>query len=222
MGDALRDLRARSGASIPRLQLRPSVYSSARSPGAPIGQPEIVKTWRYDRADGSIAFEVRRIQFRLSDGTWEIDPGKGKLRKSYRPFDPVARTLGMPPGFDRPGSRPLFGLSAIFSADPAIEIIITEGEPAADAVASMGSMATTSSGGAASPDRTDWSPLAGRDVLVWPDNDEAGQRYARSVTALLGALSPAPRVRWVDVAQLGLPVGGDAVDWVARQKRSAP
>ena len=43
---------------------------------------------------------------------------------------------------------------------------------------------TTPMYGAKSPRKTDWSPLKGRAVTVWPDNDEAGARFADVVTRL--------------------------------------
>ena len=37
----------------------------------------------------------------------------------------------------------------------------------------------TTSGAADSAGKTDWRPPAGRTVTIWPDNDEAGERYGR-------------------------------------------
>jgi hypothetical protein len=39
----------------------------------------------------------------------------------------------------------------------------------------------TTSGAADSAGKTDWRALAGRSVTLWPDNDEAGRRYADAV-----------------------------------------
>ena len=50
------------------------------------------------------------------------------------------------------------------------------------------SIATTSSGGANAASKTDWTPLRGRRVLIWPDNDEPGRKYAREVAAILAEL----------------------------------
>ena len=44
---------------------------------------------------------------------------------------------------------------------------------------------TTSMGGAKAPHLSDWRPLEGREVVVWPDNDPDGQRYAGEVAALI-------------------------------------
>ena len=42
----------------------------------------------------------------------------------------------------------------------------------------------TSMNGAKAASRTDWSPLAGRHVVVWPDADAAGREYANSIVRL--------------------------------------
>ena len=69
-------------------------------------------------------------------------------------------------------------------------VVICEGEKAAEAAAAIfpNSIATTSSGGAGSASKTDWMPLAGRSILIWPDHDAAGEKYAREVAAILAAL----------------------------------
>ena len=69
-------------------------------------------------------------------------------------------------------------------------VVICEGEKAAEAAAAIfpNSIATTSSGGAGAATKTDWTPLAGRSVLIWPDHDAAGEKYAREVAGMLAAL----------------------------------
>jgi DNA primase len=39
----------------------------------------------------------------------------------------------------------------------------------------------TSSGGSNAANKADWSPMEGRDVSIWPDNDDAGRHYAAEV-----------------------------------------
>jgi len=50
-------------------------------------------------------------------------------------------------------------------------------------------------------------------VIIWPDNDEAGRRYAETVADILLGLGCS--VRMIDVAALNLPPKGDVVDWLA-------
>jgi len=117
--------------------------------------------------------------------------------------------LGEPPA--PPAGKPLYSLHRI-AADPAAVVIVTEGEKAADALGKLGIVATTS-GGASSASATNWTPLQGRAVLIWPDADEPGAQYASDVADKLLALGCTVQV--IDVAALGLPPKGDAFDWIA-------
>ena len=92
-------------------------------------------------------------------------------------------------------------------------MFVAEGEKAAEAVRSLGFVATISAHGAKSPQKTAWSPLAGRDVIILPDNDDAGGAYAEEVSQLPGRLSPAPQVRIVELPDI--PEHGDIVEFVA-------
>jgi putative DNA primase/helicase len=96
-------------------------------------------------------------------------------------------------------------------------VYLVEGEKCADALAALGLLATTS-GGADSVAKVDWSPLAKRTVILWPDHDEAGLRYAREASAKLSALGCTVAV--LDVASLGLPAKGDCVDWLKARPRA--
>jgi hypothetical protein len=186
------------------------------------GLPVVVKTWAYRLADGTVAFVIHRVQFRLPDGSWRVEDDKGKPAKIYLPAYPGGAPRKMPPPYATGALRPLFNLPAIVAAATSTVVYVVEGEPCVDALASVGILATTSSGGASNAHRTDWSPLAGRHVVIWPDNDEPGAGYADAVTAILSSLAPHPNIRWVEIGQLDLPEGGDAVDWVVRSERGCP
>ena len=88
---------------------------------------------------------------------------------------------------------------------------ITEGEWCADQLSQLGIIATTS-GSADSADAADWTPLANRNVIIWPDNDAVGIKYAQTVTTLLRALNCT--VQWVNISALNLPAKSDCVDWL--------
>ena len=62
---------------------------------------------------------------------------------------------------------------------------MVEGEKTCDAAGKLfaSHAPTTSMGGANAPHCSDWKPLKGRKVVIWPDNDANGQRYARAVAA---------------------------------------
>lgn len=107
-----------------------------------------------------------------------------------------------------PEYRPLFEMSRIAAHKDAL-IVVVEGEKAACAGYSvftgrnMGqayyesahpdetprdAVLTTSMGGSNAAHKTDWSPLAGREVLIWPDNDDAGDAYAKTVAEKLSSM----------------------------------
>lgn len=120
--------------------------------------PGMVETaaWDYCDADGVFFGSVLRFD----------DPA-GKERKEFRPWD--GKQTKAPEG-----QRPLYNLPAILRAPPGATIVVVEGEKAADSVTALGDpllVATTAWGGAAATAKTDWSPLAGRHVLRWADND---------------------------------------------------
>jgi hypothetical protein len=122
---------------------------------------------------------------------------------------PVARrgkqwTIG---GMSKP--RPLYGLPSLSATE---RVYITEGEKAADAARAIGLTATTSAHGALSPDKTDWSPLAGKQCVILPDHDEPGAKYAATVAAILAKLAPPTAVKVVELPDL--PASGDIADWV--------
>ena len=73
-------------------------------------------------------------------------------------------------GFDKP--RPLWNLPEI-NDRPEVPVVIFEGEKTAAAGKSLlpDYVATTWIGGARAIKATDWTPLIGRRVIFWPDND---------------------------------------------------
>ncbi len=108
-----------------------------------------------------------------------------------------------------PDPRPLYGLPDLAAAQ---RVVVVEGEKAAGAAQSLDFVATTSAGGAQAAAKTDWRPLAGKEVWIMPDNDAPGRKYADTVAAILAKLTPAPTVRVVELPDL--PEGGDIVDWI--------
>lgn len=115
--------------------------------------------WDYRNADGELLACVYRY-----------DTPTGK---QYRPWDVRMRAMRMPE------PRPLYNLPAVVAS---AAVVLVEGEKCADTLAGLGIVATTAMGGAATAiDKTDWRPLAGKTVIVWPDHDEAGAKYADAV-----------------------------------------
>ncbi len=109
-----------------------------------------------------------------------------------------------------PGLWPLYNLPAVITA---ATVYVCEGEKTAEAARSLGLVAVTSMNGALSPDKTDWTPLAGKNVVILPDNDEPGRKYAAAVAAILAKVSPSPVVKIVELPKLT--EGDDLVEWIA-------
>ncbi|RCS59592.1 DUF3631 domain-containing protein [Parvibium lacunae] len=134
--------------------------------------------------------------------------------KQIRPFIPIggdwAKVEMKEPPKPSQG-KPLYGLH-LLALYPAHPVYIVEGEKCADSLQRLGLLAITS-GGATSAKDADWQALNGRDVIIWADNDPAGQQYAAEVAACLAGL--AATIKTIDVAALNLPAKGDCVDWLS-------
>src|SRR5262249_17414276 len=142
--------------------------------------------WNYHDAGGNPVGLVVR---------WDLADGRKDIRPVSRHGDGW-RVGAMP------DPRPLYRLPELANAD---RVLVIEGEKCADAARGLGFTATTSAGGALAAAKTDWSPLAGKDVWILPDNNLPGRNYADDVAARLARLTPAPRVRVVELP--GLPDG---------------
>ena len=111
--------------------------------------------WDYEDAEGNLIACVYRY-----------DTPKGK---QFRPWDVKARA------YKTPDPRPLYNQRGIAKSEM---VIVVEGEKCAQTLIDLGICATTAMNGAKAPfDKTDWSPLQGKHVIIWPDHDKVGQEY---------------------------------------------
>jgi 5S rRNA maturation endonuclease (ribonuclease M5) len=104
---------------------------------------------------------------------------EGRDGKFFLPFDVLQGEWKAPP------ARPLYNLNQIVNADPTQSVIFVEGEKCADALSGLGFLTTTSFGGCNALSKTDLAPLANRTVFIWPDYDEAGEKYAKALNIIL-------------------------------------
>ncbi|WP_197357646.1 phage/plasmid primase, P4 family, partial [Ralstonia pseudosolanacearum] len=129
-------------------------------------------------------------------------PGRGK---AFRPWDAKRRKMAPPE------PRPLYNQPALAKAD---HVVLVEGEKCAQALIDACIVATTAMHGANAPvEKTDWSPLAGKTVLIWPDRDKPGWEYAGHASQAIlqaGAVSVAVLLPPEDK-----PEGWDAADALA-------
>jgi putative DNA primase/helicase len=125
----------------------------------------------------------------------------GEDDKTYRPWDAKRGKAAMPE------VRPLYNLPALKGATM---VILVEGEKSAQALIDLGYVATTAMGGAnTKDDKTDWTPLQGKEVILWPDADQAGQIWLQHVGRTLHGI--ASQCRTVAPPE-GVPEGWDAAD----------
>ena len=211
--------RAEPGASaavaerhnLPENAAGPILPIPAQAPPLPAhprhGKPSA--TWIYRDAEGRALFHVCRFdppngRKQICPLTWWVDGWRWKAT---------------------PAPRPLYNLDRI-AAQPGAPVLVCEGEKAGDAAAQLfpDCPATTAPNGAQAPNKADWSPLKGRRVLIWPDNDQPGQDYAVAIARLARAAG-AVSVDVLDLAALAinpttgaahdLPAGWDAADALA-------
>lgn len=162
------------------------------------GKPN--RHWSYRNADGTLIGHVCR--FDMDNGEKEVIP------TTYRTDGKTSEWRWM--GFDKP--RPLYNLHLI-ATNPDATVILVEGEKTADAAQAQFSVeknvVTTWPGGSMSIAHIDWTPLHGRKVVFWPDNDAQGLSAMLHVRHLVGEHLKLSRLVPLDAT---LPKGWDAAD----------
>lgn len=105
--------------------------------------------------------------------------------------------------------RVLYRLPELMAADPAEPIYFVEGERKADKLAEWGLMATAIAFGANSWRREYATALAGRTIVILPDHDKPGYKFAAIVKADIEACGGTAHVLQLP----DLPAKGDIIDW---------
>jgi hypothetical protein len=102
-----------------------------------------------------------------------------------------------------PAPRPLYQLPELCER-PHASVVVVEGEKCVEAAKAVFplSVVVTSSGGSNGAPQTDWTPLGGRArVIIWPDLDAPGTKYAATVASILADLG-VPEISIVDAQRL--------------------
>ncbi|MDR2725024.1 MAG: AAA family ATPase [Candidatus Adiutrix sp.] len=184
-GEAARKIQAglsMAPAPAPKPAPRPSERDDR--PEAPTtGEP--AHTYPYHNGDGSLAFEVLRYE----------KPGHKKAIRAKGAYNP----------------KLLYNAAVALTYNP---IFIVEGEACVEALrpAKIGLPNAVCNPGGAGKWRDEHSQaLKGKDVVIFPDNDQPGRDHAAKVAA-----SVYPYAASVKILDLpGLPPKGDVVDWLA-------
>lgn len=137
-----------------------------------LGDPSMVHI--YKDFDGDLLFYVLRYDT-------EVD---GKPDKELRPLSFFSNNRWQWQAWKT--DRPLYGLEFL-KQFPDRKILLVEGEKAADAARQFVNNYNilTWQGGVKAIHQTDWSPLKGKEVLMWPDADEPGLLAMRQIADLL-------------------------------------
>lgn len=140
--------------------------------------PSLVHPYR--RADGSLIGYVLRHD--LPEGRKET---------------PMVMWVRLPNGkecwsrYPFPRPRPLYGLADLDER----QVVIVEGEKCRDALVEKSARNVLSwPGGTEGVKHTDWSPLAGRSVVIWPDADKPGVGTMHELAGAIAAINGNVRV----------------------------
>jgi hypothetical protein len=183
---------------LPTLPDRPEYLASVK-PIPLIAVPTLEQEWHYTDEDGISLFLKQRYK------TYDA---KGKTYKTLRVMPDGSRVGKLGDCRIVPYRLPEV-LQAV--ADGKV-IYIAEGEKAADALCSLGVVATTSHAGAGG-----WNPdlnqyFTGANVVIVPDNDQVGWNYTHRIVEAL--LPSAKSIRVLDL-NLSNPKE-DAFEWVTK------
>ena len=181
--DAARELAAKVGISVPKLSSAnaekrdaslvmpvPADAPAPHSTHPALGRPN--QSWPYKDAAGDVIGYVLRFD-RADDKEFRPltlwrDSASGRLEWRWESWPP---------------NRPLYGLQELADR-PVARVVVCEGEKATDAARRLlpDFAVITSPNGSESADKADWSPLRGRNVVIWPDADLPGDEYAEGVS----------------------------------------
>ena len=183
---------------LPQLPDRPEYLASVK-PIPLVAVPTLEQEWHYTDEDGVSLFVKQRYK------TYDA---KGKTYKTLRVMPDGSRVGKLGDCRIVPYRLP----EVLQAVSDGRVIYICEGEKAADALCSLGVVATTSHAGAGG-----WNPdlnqyFTGANIVIVPDNDVAGWNYAHKIVESLIGTTKSIRV-------LDLPLTNpkeDAYEWVNR------
>lgn len=139
-----------------------------------------------------------------------FENGKGKEHRHMSRDD--AGWVPLQPHYPR--GTPLYNLDSLHRF-PDAPVLVVEGEKCVQALKDFEPeiVAVTSMNGSSGCNKADWTPLHGRRVLIWPDNDEPGQDYAWDVHSKVAGS------RVIDVPGLDLEPKDDVVEWLESNRQ---
>lgn len=187
-------------------QRRPPVSEQKTRTGSAGGEAAGADAPSFDTLDLAVlSLRVPAIRYRYRDDWSQVRIDTPDGQKQFRP---VSRGEDGRWRLKAPEHRTLYRVDQL-PTDPDEVVLVVEGEKCADIAAGLGFAAVTCANGAQSPHKSDWSPMKGRTVVLLPDHDEPGRKFADSVKQELTGLGCT-----VSVVELpGLEDGEDIEQW---------
>ncbi|MBF0111090.1 MAG: hypothetical protein HQL76_18140, partial [Magnetococcales bacterium] len=183
----------------PAPEIRPTVPAPEPEPAdlhhKVLGAP--VATWRYHTAKGELIAIAARYE--------------GPDKKIFTPW---IHTNGKWASHLHPAPRPLYNLPAL-KAKPRLPVIFVEGEKTADAAQKLfpQAVATTGMNGSTLFASHDLTPLTDRVVIIVPDADKPGLKYAEKIRERLqGIATTATVIRLPETIEITENGGWDLAD----------
>lgn len=217
---------------------REATASAESAPSAPPQDRKIVRTYDYTDATGELLYQVvrwepktfnQRRKFPGRDGwLWSLHAGefmRAGPGRDWTKFDQKKWDKWAGETWARARERAtvetgvehgLYQLLELREGGVETVVWLPEGEKDVEALQALGLTATTNSGGAGNWGEAHAQALAGRDVVVLVDNDDAGRKRGSKLASTLRGV--AKRVRVLDLSKHwpGMPEKADVSDWLAQ------
>lgn len=168
---AMERLGGTNGHARPQNAPRATERAATPAPATNGVKPRLAKTYDYTDANGVLIFQVCRLepkdfrQRRKVDGQWVWDL-KGV-------------------------ERVIYNLHKVIAADM---VFLCEGEKDADTLSGMGFVATTNCGGAKKWEAQYTAFFHGKEIVIFPDNDPAGQEHLELLKKTLSRVVKSMRI----------------------------
>jgi hypothetical protein len=185
---------------LPELEQRPEPLSLIKPM---VSNRQLEHEWHYTDEEGVTLFIKQR---------YKTTDSKGKDYKLIKVDEAGRRHAAMGDARIVPYKLPEL-LDAISKGR---YVYLTEGEKAADAIISLGSVATTSHAGSGSWPEAITQYFQGANVVILPDNDAPGWKYAKKAASKI--MHVAKSVRVIDLG--GDDLGDDAYEWIHLQGKT--
>ena len=180
-----------------------------------------------ERQSAATPLQIKRARLQC---TYDYRTAAGALHYQVCRYQPKGFKQRRPDGsgrwiWDLKGvERILYRLPLLASADPKAWRFVVEGEKDVDRLVDLGLIATTNSEGAGKWPKSGTEVLAGRYVVILPDQDDAGRDHAARVREALLPVAAEVRVLNLDAkdASEWLDAGHTAAELLELVERAAP